>query len=581
LNLSVPVSIALIASLFVALLVIPLGSYKALGAHPPKEWPLFDRISAFYQRMLGWTLLRRLDLFVFTLLLLGSITIPMRHVQMRMMRSVGRTSFTLRFTFTQNVGHQDRDQYLKKVEAELLKHGQDWGIEHVSVQLKRYGQHAIVQAYLRANGAKMQLSSRNIYKKVMPLIPAAPGVTRRVGWRSVGGGDPTISLHLYGPDSKTLEDIALRLEKHLQTDPAFRDAEADLDRDQLPEMQLRIQRIWAFRNQLPAARVGGNINYALSGRKIRTIRLYDREVAIRLLLREKDRSTLQRLKQLPLQRQSASIVPLQQLIKEQYSTGPRVITHVQRKIYMKLKIAIGKKGVGRMYRKLTQKMASFKMPEGYTWGKGFEFGDMREDDNTRAFAITLSIVFVLLLMGILFESFFHPFSVLLSIPLAFLGVYWLLYLTQTPIDTLASIGMIMLIGLAVNHAIFLVDRINQLREEGFERHLAIVEACGQRLRPILMTSLTTICGLLPMVFGSESAAGISYRAMGLVVIGGLMTSLLLSLFLVPLFYTLLDDLHTHLKQLRMRYDPNTHGAHNAQSGAISPTSTNTPSSPSD
>ena len=152
-------------------------------------------------------------------------------------------------------------------------------------------------------------------------------------------------------------------------------------------------------------------------------------------------------------------------------------------------------------------------------------------------------------MGVLFESVLLPFVVILSIPSAFVGVYWTLYLTNTTMDVMAQIGLIMLIGVVVNNAIVLVDRVNRLRADGLDRDRALLEAAANRFRPILMTSFTTIFGLLPMALGASTMIGIPYAPLGRAMIGGLFTSACFTLFVVPLFYTYLDDLRIALRRI--------------------------------
>ena len=552
-KLGIPVSIALMASLLVALVFVPLGAYKMLGTEEPKPWPLFDRMTELYRRALQGFLRHPFDAALWSILLMLTVVYPFSRIKQTYQGRPGATSFRLRFTFTQSYPHAAKDAYIKRVEKLLDEKRQAWGIAHVGVQLNRHGQHAEMVVFLQTGERKIQLNRMELMVTVGQLLPVAPGVTRRVGWRPVGGAASAITLHLFGPDSKTLEDLALQLEEHLQRYPAFKGAEADMDRDQLPELQLQIDRSWAFRYQLGAAQIGSNVFYALSGRRLRNMQLRGRDVPIRIQIREEDRDTFQKLQQLPLiQASTNNAVPLNQVVDSKYAVGPRVIGHINRKTFLRMKISTESDDMAKMYAQLDEIMMRFPLPPGYSWSKGFDFKDMAEADQSRNFAILLSITFVFLLMGILFESFLLPFSVILSIPLAFLGVYWLLYLTDTAMDMMGGIGIVMLIGIVVNHAIVLIDRINQLRQEGASREQAIFDAATQRLRPILMTALTTICGLLPMAFGQTAAIGISYAALGITVIGGLTASVVLSLFIVPLFYIFFDNLRGHLMGLATR-----------------------------
>jgi HAE1 family hydrophobic/amphiphilic exporter-1 len=163
------------------------------------------------------------------------------------------------------------------------------------------------------------------------------------------------------------------------------------------------------------------------------------------------------------------------------------------------------------------------------------------------FALLLSVVLVYMVMASQFESLLHPFTILLTIPLALVGAILLFFITGTTINIMGVIGIIMLSGIAVNSSIILVDRINQLKESGMVLTEAIVEAAQQRIRPILMTSITTILSLLPMAIAFGDGA--SLRApMAIAVIGGLVTSTLLSLIVIPCVYYLFEQMKASFKR---------------------------------
>jgi HAE1 family hydrophobic/amphiphilic exporter-1 len=144
-------------------------------------------------------------------------------------------------------------------------------------------------------------------------------------------------------------------------------------------------------------------------------------------------------------------------------------------------------------------------------------------------------------MGILFESFLLPFSVLFTIPFAIVGAFWTLFVTNTAMDSVGWIGIIILVGVVVNNGIVLIDRVHRLRAE-LPRFEAVLTGCAQRVRPILMTALTTVIGLLPMSIAEPPGDGIDYRALATCVAGGLTVSTLFTLWVVPLASTVLDDL---------------------------------------
>ncbi|MCE9595173.1 MAG: efflux RND transporter permease subunit [Planctomycetes bacterium] len=187
--------------------------------------------------------------------------------------------------------------------------------------------------------------------------------------------------------------------------------------------------------------------------------------------------------------------------------------------------------------------------------RGFSVGD---DDSVTAradsemaelqSAFLLSLVLVFLLMGVLFESALLPISVMFTIPFAVVGAFWALYLTGITMDSVGWIGIIVLVGVVVNNGIVLIDRIHQLRGEGWERSAAVLEGCANRVRPVLMTALTTVFGLIPTILATPPSQGIDYRALSTCVAGGLTISTFFTLWVVPLAYTLIDDLSVHLRQ---------------------------------
>jgi len=158
-----------------------------------------------------------------------------------------------------------------------------------------------------------------------------------------------------------------------------------------------------------------------------------------------------------------------------------------------------------------------------------------------SFAASLSVVFIYLLMGFLFESFILPLSIISTIPLAGIGVVWIHYALGYNLDFLGVVGIVLLIGVVVNNGIVLIDYANRLRAEGLERGEALLTAAERRFRPIMMTALTTIIGMVPVTLSGATSIGLSYTSFGLTLIGGLTTATLLTLLVVPVFYTFFDD----------------------------------------
>jgi HAE1 family hydrophobic/amphiphilic exporter-1 len=198
------------------------------------------------------------------------------------------------------------------------------------------------------------------------------------------------------------------------------------------------------------------------------------------------------------------------------------------------------------------KMTGFELPEGYDWDFG-TWGQRQEEAlTTMTQGVLLSLLIVLLLMAALFESFTQPLAILITLPLAFFGALWTLWLGGYELDAIGFIGIIILIGIVVNNGIVMVDHVNSLRRSGRERVEALLEGCGNRLRPVLMTAITTIFGLLPLALAGATVAGAYIDSLAIAVIGGLATSTFFTLIALPVWYTAVEDVGSVLLRLLPR-----------------------------
>jgi len=255
------------------------------------------------------------------------------------------------------------------------------------------------------------------------------------------------------------------------------------------------------------------------------------------------------LRNLPFVTEGGEEVSLGEIASFRVARGTGRISRYDGKTKLRVRAYTTRADIKGLYEEIDKVMTGLELPRGYAWNKGERFKRLSESDESRQMGVILGIICVFLLMGVLFESFILPFSVLFSIPFSFLGVYWTLYLTDTPMDIMASIGIIVLIGVVVNNAIVLVDMVNRLRSDGMDRFDAIIEAGRNRFRPIMMTTFTTVFGLLPMAVGESNVMGVAYAPLGRTMMGGLLSSTFLTLLVVPLCYTLLDDLRLAIRRL--------------------------------
>jgi HAE1 family hydrophobic/amphiphilic exporter-1 len=380
-------------------------------------------------------------------------------------------------------------------------------------------------------------------------LPVFPGVEIRTSWRRDSSNeDASITLSLYGDDTGKLYELSAEVERRLHTIDEIVSIETDREEGN-DEIQLFINRAQAKKYGISPQMISGTVQYAVRGIPLPKYQTEDKEIDVRIQLQEKDRQNLSQLKNLTFFTNTGKEIPLDAVTSFIIKKGFGEIRRENGKTYLSVKANTTEDDMGTIFGKVDKAMAGFEMPYGYSWGKGSRFDRMQESDDSQKFAMILSITFVFLIMGFLFESFVLPLSVIVSIPFSFFGAFWLMFLSGTPIDLMANIGFIILVGIVVNNAIVLIDLINRLRKQGLSRIDAIIEGGKHRFRPILMTAFTTIGGLIPMAVGNAQMIGIPYSPLGRTIIGGLLTSTLLSLIAVPWAYTLFDDMGKYFRRI--------------------------------
>jgi HAE1 family hydrophobic/amphiphilic exporter-1 len=347
-------------------------------------------------------------------------------------------------------------------------------------------------------------------------------------------------FRLVGPDVAKLETLSREAADLAATAPGVARAKSDLepaarevhilpDRERLNRLGVVPEALW------------GTVQYGVRGFPLNELVSGEREIPLVVSFAGGDEATLSELRETALFSGEGGRVPLSAVADLSVARGFAEIRREGGKTGASITVDVldpkKKEETRAAVKSLLDRMP---LPDGYAFEdlRGMELGaGFRE----MQIATILAAVFVFLLMGIMFESYVLPFAVLLSAPFSWMGAAWLLALTGTPLDMVGSISLILLVGVVVNNGIVLIDCAHRLRHEGRTRREALVEAGRLRLRPILMTALTTIVGLLPTAFAKESNSQVSYKALALAVVGGMTLATFLQLYLVPTFYVLLDD----------------------------------------
>jgi len=564
LRIGIPVVISLLASLFIALVFIPLATKRFSRGHTHYEPKTIGWIRRHYTTSITWVLTHRIEASLVVLLVFATITIPIDGVKQSSNGGGGGDNNNVKFYFELPTANTlaETSVFVTRVEQYLNTKRELYNIDSVESSYRRdnarltgrFKDNEPTEWYevlwnnimVGTGQREERLTRAEITEHFDQNFGLPPGISLRKSRRGSSGESETgtVAISLYGDDTFTLMEYANQARERLLNIPQVLSVETSMDRGG-DEMQVVINRERALELGVNPRDVSSAIAYSMRERDIGRFYTPDgRSVDIEVELDNAEDANIDSLKSMVFPTDNGREVPLETIADLKIEKTLGQIRRQNRQTTLTVMALTSRRDVNAVYEQLDTAMAEFEMPRGYRWDKGNRFVRLEESNNAMLFAAVLSITFVFLLMGVLFESFILPLAVIISVPFSFLGVYWALYITETDMNMMAMIGMVILIGIVVNNAIVLVDLTNRLREEGVERAQALIQAGGQRLRPILMTTCTTICGLLPMALGNSQMIGMPYSPMGRAMIGGLITSTLLTLLIVPLFYILLDDMRT-------------------------------------
>lgn len=349
-----------------------------------------------------------------------------------------------------------------------------------------------------------------------------------------------LEVRLAGADADRLRELADRVAEMARRIPGVAGAESSLDRAR-PEVAVYPDRAAMARHGLSVQEVETALRVAFGGMTVARVRTGTDEWDVRLALPDELRADYGRLADLTLRTAMGQVVRLGDVARIEVEPAPVAITREDGRRQVQVQVDLdGSRPLGVVTGDLRAALEGMSFPQGYTWSLGGEAEQMDETFRSLGLSIVLAILLVYLIMAAQFESFFHPLVILFCLPPTVVGAVAGLWLHGIPIGVTALLGFLMLVGIVMNNAIVLVDYTNILRRRGMGREEALLEAGPVRLRPILMTMLTTNLGLVPFAYLPGESSEL-LRPLAVVVIYGLLVSTLVTLVLVPVAYSLLED----------------------------------------
>ena len=379
---------------------------------------------------------------------------------------------------------------------------------------------------------------QNIMNVMREYLNQQAGVQSKFGHPELFSFATPLEIELVGYDLSKLRIYSDKIATSLRNDKRFADIKTSLQTGN-PELKVKFDHAKLAQLGLNAPDVSKLISAQIGGEVASKFSIEDRKVDILVRTMERQRDSVADIGQIIVNPGSSPAIPLDAVAHISRSIGPSEITRIgqQRVAIVAANLHYG--DLGEAVVAAQQHLSEITLPLNMKARVAGQSEEMNASFSSLKFALALAVFLVYLVMASQFESLLHPLLILFTVPLACAGSIYGLYLTGTNISVVVFIGLIMLAGIVVNNAIVLIDRINQLRDAGVEKTAAIIESAQSRLRPILMTTLTTSLGLLPMAIGMGEGSEIR-TPMAITVIFGLLFSTLLTLYFIPVIYSLFD-----------------------------------------
>ncbi|GIP63636.1 multidrug ABC transporter [Virgibacillus pantothenticus] len=551
--LALAVSFSLITSLVVAITLVPMLSskllQKAMQDGGKRYW--FDRflgwLNTKYQKALKWVLgHRKTTVFVTVVAIVGSLALTP-------------------FIGAEFIPSADQGQLEIRVETDpgsSLKHTEEI-VEQVNKELEPF-ESLIETNYVSVGGGDMVAGSSgsgNQAVYTMQLIPsterekttiqvvqeiddklqgiAGAEITVNSMDSGMNMGDP-IQVQLNGPEHEVLRDISEQVVREIEQIDGIYNPETSAS-EGVPQMNIEVNQEQAAMYGLNQEQVLGQIQMQFTGQVATQFRENGQEMDVTLMYPEEQRSKIEDLHDMKIQTPQGATISLDELAEFKQMSGPVSLQRENQQPQMNVSSQIVDRDLGTITQDVEKTLAGMELPEGYNYEIGGQAQDMTESFTELAIALVFSIFLVYAVMAVQFENFLFPLIVMFAMPTTVIGVMLGLFIVGIPLSIPAFIGIIMLAGIVVNNSIVLVDYINLLRRKGMERYAAILEAGPSRLRPILMTTLTTILAMIPLAMALGEGAEMQ-QPLAVTIIFGLGISSIFTLLLIPVIYTLFDDL---------------------------------------
>jgi hydrophobe/amphiphile efflux-1 (HAE1) family protein len=558
------VAAAVLVSLFVSFTLDPMMSARVVRAVEPgrheklKAHPIFgpiarafDALDAYYRGVLAWALSHKKTVIGAALaLFVGSAAlVPLMGTEF--MSPADRGEFKLSLEAPAGTSFEQMEGVVAQVEK-LVRQNPHIKTLYTVVGPSEEAHKASLRIYTDKRKDRPGLTQWQIQEDLRKRLATVPSLTYQFGDVSFfegGNMERPIMLQVRGDNYDVLHELAAKVKDAVKQSRGTVDVDMTY-RPGKPETTIVADRARAADLGVSVGTLAQTVRLALEGEVVAKYRQGDRDYDVRLQLTPEDRRTPGVLSELMVpatgRRLGAPMAGLRQvrlseIAKMEPGTGPATIERFNRQRLITITAGLSGRSLGEVVAEIEQRLGAMSWPAGTRYNFTGQTKDMRETFTNMALALFVAVVFIYFVLASQFESFVHPFTIMVALPLAMVGAVLILFLTGYPISMIAMIGVILLMGLVTKNSILLVDLTSELRAKGKDMISALLEAGPTRLRPILMTSSAMVLGMLPSAL-SRGEGSEMRQPMALAVIGGVITSTFLTLIVVPVVYTWMDRL---------------------------------------
>ena len=539
-EMALTVTFSLISSLIVSFTLVPVLASKLLKNDSlNKENKTVEKLKKLYEKALIYSLDKRKNIIglVILFMILGGIVFSGVGIEFFPTSDQGIVNVKL------ETPNGTLNNILKEESLKLANEVKEVdGVANVS--LKGKDNTANMSILLDKNRKK---SDKEIARDIRKVISDVPGLKVEVstGGTQMSQGSP-ISISVKGADFNVLEEISNEVLKRMETISGIENIKST-NSDKAEEIKISIDKEKSAKYGLNALTISQSISGYFKNTRVMNLRIDDSNYEVYISPISNKNPDLESLKEVTVTSITGSKIPLLQICKIERGEGFSEIYRTGGLREVTISAGLDGKPLNEAVKEIKNSLNDYNIPQGYEIVYGGEIEQMKDAFSQMALALILAVLLVYMVMAAQFESLINPFIIMFTVPLAFIGAIFVLFYTGVTISIPAMIGFVMLTGIIVNNGIVLIDFINKEKEKGIETRQAIINSGKTRLQPILMTALTTIIGLLPMALGIGEGNEIQLP-LAMTVIGGLTIGTLLTLIVIPVVYSIFDQIAKKFKR---------------------------------